>query len=217
VLINFTEGIISISIGTILALTVRFLLRNKYPKLGQALFLWIAILTSSVFYNNFTPLITQSVLGQLAQWHKFTSAEGKFEVFLPSTPIQTYANGNTKLRETTKATFVSLSSDLVYSVAFQHHYNSPLINQSLEEFLLEKQEAAVNYMGGNLISESDLLIEGIYPAKEFYVESTKGNPHVRIRIFLANESLYTVSVGSYEEILFSQNAEKFFSSFKLLK
>lgn len=215
VLINYVEGTIALVIALLVSLVVRFLFTKKHSRFIQGILPIVFVLTAFVTYYEFIPSINRWVLPQLTPWRVFESVDGKFNVLFQSKPMEGQANEDSRFGKVTGSTFLSSVGNLFYSVIFRDYPDSVFQNQSTEEFMLELEQIAVKNLGGKLVSETEVLVDGKYMAKEFYVESTTNNPHARVRIFIVGHRVYQISVASHEKMLFSDNAENFFRSFHL--
>ena len=158
-------------------------------------------------------------------WKEFRSAEGKFTVSLPGTPIADIAAVGTTVGALNTHFFVLKTDTFLYYISFADLPKSPKTPEEHKAALTETRNRAA--IKRPIISETDVVFDGVV-GKELLVEDEHG---IQLgRFFYAKERLYHLIINASREIafsngkasanaadrteLFATTSKRFFDSFK---
>ena len=160
---------------------------------------------------------------KVAQWQPFQPPGGHFFVELPSDPIADPAVTNDKEVVIKWHIVSTLSGISALSISYSQRgdTNTPAFLNPPAKLLESVRDHSVSDLGGDHLKERDKAIalkspQGAdVPGLEFQV-AIKGGYFVRERIYLVGTRIYALMVVSGSSGLTSNDAERFFKSFRLL-
>jgi hypothetical protein len=146
-------------------------------------------------------------------WRVVYSADGKSKISFPGNPILE----ETPTKSITGGSFTlhSLKIKPVESAAYGcSWWEDPSLNSlSVEERLNKARDNGVGGVGGRLISETRISVQG-YPARDIRAIA-RGNAAFDSRVILVGSRLYTLMVIDVSGNHDTKNVERFFNSFTL--
>jgi hypothetical protein len=151
-----------------------------------------------------------------APWQPFNSAEGKFNVLVPSKPKLQVEDVESSRGMVKYYRFTSVSNIGLFSVTYFDH--PELLNNAgqMEARLDVIRDGVTNSLGGERISEKKIKLNG-YPGREFAVKkSEQGSDDLyQWRIFLIGKRVYQIAVATERKDSGAPDVAKFFTSFVL--
>jgi hypothetical protein len=157
--------------------------------------------------------IHQENVVQVWQWHEFTSPEGRFRVSSPGEfqKIGESPYGEPQVKESSFAATLPTLGFLVTYVDLP----SSMLKAEPNEILNEELDRHVRGTGVKLLSKEATPIAG-YPAIRFKLRNVQGGFFAEGVLLLAKQRRYQLAVR-YTSESSSQDHEKFFESFQVLK
>ena len=157
---------------------------------------------------------------QVAQsiWKPFSSAAGNFTVLMPGTPRQEQDTINTELAPLNLKTFtVERPNEANYLVAYFDLPGdfSTMIQTSgqINEFLTGVVLGLSESMAGQLLNQQAINLNN-YSGKAFRMQHSEGVVG-RYRLYLVNQRVYLLGVGTSKEKYLQKSIQGFFNSFRL--
>lgn len=147
---------------------------------------------------------------------EFSSTEGGFVVLMPGTPLEERETLDTEAGPIDLQKFIlELKKESIIYMVYYWDYSEVVIQRAGPDRLLDSMlDWIVSNIGGKLLSEQIISLDS-YPGREIEVEAPEGFI-IRSRLYLVKQRMYQLIVATSKEEAFSENAEKFFKSFKLL-
>jgi hypothetical protein len=161
----------------------------------------------------FLGLLALTGCGSSATWTDYTSSDGHFRVLMYGAP-----------KETQEGTFHTVACAPQKGVVYKVTYGDQPVDKKfqgqpdgVEKYLYETSRILVDKLGGKLLPESKgKLTSGDVPGFETMVEVQAPEPGVhRIRVYQAADRYYQVEVFGPKDVATSEQANKFFDSFKI--
>jgi hypothetical protein len=160
--------------------------------------------------------ITACDSNQMAM-EQFSSEVGQFTVSTPASFEETQQSIETPVGNIDIYTFTAETDESAYVVAFSD-YPPQMVAQSEPEMLLNSsRDGAVNNLGGTLVSEEVIDLEG-YPGRSLVIKAddeTNKPTIISSRIYLVDNRLYQVLVVSPEGQEIQESSKTFLESFDL--
>ncbi|MBM3836024.1 MAG: hypothetical protein FJ403_22720 [Verrucomicrobia bacterium] len=151
----------------------------------------------------------------LANWKPFSPPGGKFTVLLPSTPVEQIPKTNTGL-EAKKYHIVSTMSNISgLAIAYADQPGRVDVQIEPKKLFDSLRAQAEADLRGQLISESEITLQGRYPGRELKLAVPGGFTALQ-KTYLVNRRLYSLIVVAGSKGLDSPEAQKFFNSFQVL-
>ncbi len=149
--------------------------------------------------------------GSSATWREYTSTDGHFSVLMVGTP-----------RQTENAGFHTVACAPQKGVVYQVTYGDKPVDKEfqgkpdgVEKYLYRTCEVLVGKLGGRL-TEGKKIALGDIPGYEITVEVEAPEPGVhRIRVYQSGDRYYQVEAFAPKDVVTSEQANKFFDSFKI--
>ncbi len=146
-------------------------------------------------------------------WQVVYSADGKFKISFPGNPTLE----ETPTKSITGGSFATHTLKLkpVASAAYLCGWweDPTLSGLSVEERLDKARDSGIGGVGGRLIRETRISIQG-YPARDIQAVA-RGNAAFDSRIILVGSRLYTLDIADVSGNHDIRNIERFFNSFTL--
>ncbi|BAY25042.1 hypothetical protein NIES2100_48420 [Calothrix sp. NIES-2100] len=150
-----------------------------------------------------------------SQWKEFSPDEGKSSILMPNGDISEMTPDKSEMHEGIESTkmYLSIHATDVYMVSYADFKNdvtqipaSELLNFALQGMLED---------GKKLLSQQNINL-GAYPGKEIQMWDEKEGMTLTGRIFIVNQRMYILLVGSDKNPQVS-DIRKFFDSFQLMQ
>lgn len=145
-------------------------------------------------------------------WSLFTAKYGGFSVMLPGKPTATSLESGEA--QGTGLTLELQTGEFKYLIVYRD-YPASVIESSpaKDQHLQMTAEKAIALTGGKLLSSKPVSL-GEYPGRE--VKSELNNGFTYSRRYLVKQRLYLLMLSAPDDKAGSENAAKFFDSFKLV-
>ncbi len=147
----------------------------------------------------------------------FTSDSGQFEIAAPAPFEETQQSVETPVGPVEIYTFTAETENTAYVVAYSD-YPTEIIEQTDPQALLDSsRDGAVNNLGGTLISEEVIDLEG-NPGRSLVISANANQEQaatINSRIYLVDNRLYQVLVVSPEGADTVEDSTTFLESFDL--
>ena len=144
-------------------------------------------------------------------WIVFSPEGGGFSVALPGQPTRRPLPHNTKAEPSPAPLYELTSGDFAYVVSYID-YPFSAEGAERDELLDKGAEAGITGAGGKVVSSKPISLGG-HPGRE--VEGEVKGVAYRSRVYLVDRRLYLLIVWQRPGSAGSENAAKFFESFKL--
>jgi hypothetical protein len=146
------------------------------------------------------------------QWDPFTCEDGGFSVLMPGSP-QALAPppGDPPIEG---RGYGADAGGLEYKVSFERLAAEWQAEDKIETIFDLIRDAAVRNTKGRLLSERRITLESVR-GREFLIE-LPDSALIRRRAFVAHKRLYRLVVGGLKQGVLSEDADRFFESFRLL-
>jgi len=163
-----------------------------------------------------TLMLTACESAQVAT-ESFASEAGQFTIETPAPFEETQQSVETPVGPIEIRTFSAETEETAYVVAYSD-YPSEIVDQTPPEELLDSsRDGAISSLGGTLVSEEEIEIEG-NPGRSLVI-STDANQNqaatINSRIFLVDNRLYQVLVVAPDGVENTAVADQFLNSFDL--
>lgn len=154
-------------------------------------------------------------------WKQFTSPEGKFHILFPGAPTEKTQEENLREGKITGRQFQLVSKIALYQVNFVDYPVKVDTQEKIKPVLDSMRADALERLKGQVLSESDMIIEG-HPGR-YVVWRTDTGMLMKARYMLSGNRIYALLFGTPEESNLPDEdkrfresiAIKFFDSFKL--
>jgi hypothetical protein len=181
---------------------------------------WLALLIGCARIEAPVASVPTAPASRAFGWQAFESTEGKFSVLFPAAPRKTVTAAPEHRPAT--AFICDMPGNRTFIVTFEDPAGfaeklakapatarAKMIEAGLDNGLDETLKAAKQ-----VLSREKIAL-GSHPGREIEVELPDGT-FLRQRIYSVAGRIYTVTVGGPKESLRSDDAQKFFGSFKLI-
>lgn len=157
------------------------------------------------FQTLFTQVKTENSVVATSGWKQFSSEEGNFSIFVPSTSV---TNLNSQSEDYSINIYYADTKKSSYIVGYVD-YNADLSELSLDEIY---QDFLNDFLGNDikLLSKSDIKL-GKFPGLEIQYKNSNQKTVAKSRLFLVGQRLYILDVSNY----MAGDAKQFFNSFRL--
>ena len=147
-----------------------------------------------------------------SDWIVFSPKNGGFSVKLPSKPTERSLPQSTEPGQISSPLYELASEGLNYVITYKDHPFSE--DSQTDEFLKRAADAGITGAGGKVTSNKPISLDG-YPGRE--VKGDNAGFLYQSRVYLVKQRLYLLIVWLPADQTSSENAAKFFESFKLEK
>ncbi|MDM9582474.1 MULTISPECIES: hypothetical protein [unclassified Nostoc] len=149
------------------------------------------------------------------EWKKFSPDEGKFSILMPGEQISDMTPDNSEMHEGVESTkmYLSTNETNVFMVSYADFNND--VTQIPSSELLDSALQAMLKDGKKLLSQENITL-GAYPGIEMKLWDEKEGIFMTGRVFIVNQRLYILFVGSDKNPQVS-DVRKFFESFELIQ
>lgn len=156
------------------------------------------------------------------KWEIVTSAEGRFEILMPSKPVE--SSRELKTGETTKTIIRSLTALQPLNVKFDVNYfdypAGKMATADREKYYDTARDGAIARSRVTLLSEKRPALDG-RPGREMIIAlpvdpKAPGPVAVRTRSYLLDDRLYTIYYSGPRGTETSKEVDAFFESFRLV-
>lgn len=174
-------------------------------------------LAITIFILGIALFLLRDQLSGDASWREFIPEEGRFSILVPRTPRETTETIETEMGTLDEHTFTIIHGDIAYIVNYGD-YPQGLMNADHYAMLNALRDGAVESVGGKLLSERAISIDG-YPGREIKVKISSSTETVimQVRIYIVRNRLYYIYTMAPEARASSPDIKKFLRSFKLLR
>lgn len=154
--------------------------------------------------------------GIQGEWIKFTSPEGRFSVLLPHEPKFELIT-DPEIKEVANYRYTELETGYGFICEY---FDVTSTGTDLDVFLDATRDGIIRGAGATKVGEEKISLDG-YPGRELELAITVPNRSEmsgRTRIYIVGKRLYSLTylhVKDLDSKVNSENAAKFFSSFKL--
>jgi hypothetical protein len=158
--------------------------------------------------------VLASSLSMQTEWKEFTPKDGSFSVLLPGTPTEhkkTVMSPNGMVEVLLFE--VSGPGDSKFVIGYSEFPEGSIKPGTEDKRLDNARDGAITNAKGTLVRQKNLLLDK-YPGREA-VFKVEGKGLVLLRLYAVKNRLFQLVVMGNEELLASQDAEKFLKSFKL--
>lgn len=150
-----------------------------------------------------------------ADWVDHRSEEGNYTVRFPGTPKTSVKNLQSDLGKFDMHMASLEEGGVGYTVV--HAKLTALAETIPSDQFLENAKSAITKNGFAITTTAKISLDG-FPGLEMHGTNAQKGLHLRARVYLVNTMMYQVMIASKDEkLLADANADKFVSSFKLLK
>ncbi len=149
-----------------------------------------------------------------SEWKKFSPDEGKFSILIPGEEISDITPDKSEMDdgvESTKMYLITHETN-VFMVSYADLNND--VNQIPSSELLDSAVKGMLEDGTKLLSQENINL-GAYPGRELKLWDEKERIFLTGRVFIVNQRLYMLLVGSPKNPQVS-DVRKFFDSFELI-
>ena len=172
----------------------------------KAAIIIVAILLLTSGFQQAKPKSTHS------DWIVFSPKDGGFSIMLPAEPEQRALPHETKEGRTLSPMYELTQGGFKYVVSYMNHPAS-VEGDERDKLLSMAAEAVITSAGGSVVSNTSLSLDGS-PGREV-VGEVKGFSY-RSRVYLVGHRVYLLIVWLPPNKADSENAAKFFNSFKIV-
>ena len=163
---------------------------------------------------NLTQLSTSSAIAAAPEWKIFSPDKGKFSILMPDEEILDTTPVKGEMHENVESTkmYLSIHETNVFMVSY-----ADLKNDVTQIPLRELLDSALQGMledGKKLLSQQNITL-GAYPGREIKLWDEKEGITFTGRVFIVNQRMYMLLVGSDKNPQVS-DVRKFFDSFQLM-
>ena len=150
-----------------------------------------------------------------SEWKEFSPDEGKFSILMPGEQISDMTPDNSEMHEGVESTkmYLSTNETNVFMVSYADFNND--VTQIPSSELLDFAVQGILEDGKKLLSQENITL-GAYPGIEMKLWDEKEGIFMTGRVFIVNQRLYILFVGSDKNPQVS-DVRKFFDSFELIQ
>jgi hypothetical protein len=171
----------------------------------------------------FIILISSLAFFWLAQWHEFSSLEGRFKVLAPGKMVEKVDTSETAIGKLAYHVFFYQPAEedadnLFYAVHYCQYPEGMLSADTtglIEDFFESTMESAAESVGGEVMYSNDIQLDNIHPGKLWRIDFNGGKAVVKSKAYVVNDRFYMVQTVSKQEKNINLDAEKFLDSFKV--
>lgn len=148
-----------------------------------------------------------------ADVNEFTSAEGRFKVWMPGTPKESTVNSP---QGSLKIYLLELKADQRFSVIFGDDPNRNIDSEANRQKALDtERDDLLKLANSTLKKESKITLNGKYPGREIEITTSKKDSLLRARFYLVDQRFYALTVAGTQSFISSEDASKFLNSLVL--
>jgi hypothetical protein len=149
------------------------------------------------------------------EWREYTISTGAFAVSMPTAPvIEKHAVDTDFGFIDTQVVLAKTGPSVAYAVVYCEYPQDALFCIAPEKYLNKASDQMVRKMNGDLISESQILLDG-FPGREIKMSVPNGILH--LKLFAVGKRSYQVYAVGLNDSASHTDARKFLTSFRLLK
>ncbi len=149
-------------------------------------------------------------------WRTFTGPDGDFAIDMPGDPQSSTSTSDTDVGQVSMNMFTVRVGNDEYIVAFSDYPAELIAAKSVQDFMNDVRDNALNNTSGKLITEQNIELNG-YPGRYLNVKSPDGNGIAEARLYLVGNRLYQVFVATPKEEAGSADSQRFLNSFTLMR
>ncbi|MCC5616738.1 hypothetical protein LC605_16990 [Nostoc sp. CHAB 5836] len=153
--------------------------------------------------------------GIASEWKEFSPDEGKSSILMPNGDISDMTPDKSEMDENVESVkmYLSIDGTDVYMVSYADFNND--VTQIPSSELLDSALQGMLEDGKKLLSQQNITL-GAYPGREIKLWDEKEGIFMTGRVFIVNQRLYILFVGSDKNPQVS-DVRKFFDSFELMQ
>jgi hypothetical protein len=150
-------------------------------------------------------------------WQSFSPSDGAFTVQVPAKPTEFKKTMQSPQGEVQVTVYESAvpGSDGKFILSVSQYPEGTLKAGTEDKHLDNARDGAVASVKGKLKREKSLLLDS-YPGRELTIE-IEGKSPIILRMYAVKDRLYQLAAVGPQELVTSQDAAKFFDSFKVKK
>ena len=160
--------------------------------------------------NTSTPPAANTPNANPNAWAKFTSAEGRFTVFMPGTPENQVQTTPSDIGPYTTSFFTLKRPRHVFLIGYVDYDPSFKFDPQAE--LAANRDHFIKNLKGTLLTSRNLTIDG-YAALEFTAETPERI--FKSRVYIVGRRPYLIVIGSPKDVDDTLAVNRFFNSFKV--
>jgi|GEM_PF-2046528 hypothetical protein len=170
----------------------------RMKRMGSILFLLFAFMATPVH----------------AEWKEYAISKGAFAVSMPRAPvIEKHAVDTEFGAIDTQVVLAKTGPSVAYAVVYCEYPQDALFCIAPEKYLNRAGDQMVRKMNGNLINESQILLDG-FPGREIKISVPNGILH--LKLFAVGKRSYQIYAVGLNNSASHTDARKFLTSFRLL-
>ena len=150
-----------------------------------------------------------------AGWKEYAIPTGAFSISMPTPPvIEKHAVDTDFGFIDTHIVLAKTGPSVAYAVVYCEYPQDALFCMAPEKYLNTASDQMVRKMNGDLISESQILLDG-FPGKE--IKMTIPNGILHLKLYAVGKRSYQIYAVALDDSACHADARKFLTSFRLLK
>jgi hypothetical protein len=152
-----------------------------------------------------------------SEWKQFTPKDGSFVVLFPGSPMEykKTIKGSDGPVDVLLFEVLVPPGDGKFLVGYSEFPEASIKPGTEDKRLDNARDGAVANSKGTLLRQKILLLDS-YPGRELDIK-IDAKTMVKVRLYAVKNRLYQLVVFGNDELIHSKEAEKFLTSFKLLK
>jgi hypothetical protein len=169
----------------------------------------------AIISQNINQQSLSNILSTASEWKRFSPDDGRFSILMPSQSVNNITPDKSQIHEGIKSIKMYLSNDETNSFMVGYADFKTDITQFSPSEILDSFLEGMLEGEKKLISQQDINL-GKYPGREVQLLDEKSGITMTARIFVVNNRMYTLFVGSSQMPEVS-DVRKFFDSFELIQ
>ena len=150
-----------------------------------------------------------------AEWKEYAISTGAFAISMPTPPvIEKHVVDTNSGLIVTHIILAKTGPSIAYAVVYCEYPQDALFCIAPEKYLNTASDQMVRKMNGDLISESQILLDG-FPGKE--IKMTIPNGILHLKLYAVGKRSYQIYAVALNDSASHADALKFLTSFRLLK
>lgn len=150
-----------------------------------------------------------------AEWKEYAISTGAYAISMPTAPvIEKHVVDTDSGLIDTHIVLAKTGPSVAYAVVYCEYPQDALFCMAPEKYLNTASDQMVRKMNGDLISESQILLDG-FPGKE--IKMTIPNGILHLKLYAVGKRSYQIYAVALNDSASHADALKFLTSFRLLK
>ena len=147
-------------------------------------------------------------------WIEFNSKEGGFSILMPHKPARQNSPTSTDVGTVDIVIFTATTDGAFYGVIYSDFPSVPSNDVEINKRLDKGRDGGIAQAKGKLVSETRITLDG-FLGREIKAKLDEG--YLLARVYSVKQRVYQIIMAGNEADLASENAKRFFNSFKLVK